>query len=212
MTEFVFYSKSADKKPGLGVAENLEEAHDFTELHSIPHWRRTLSNMSRSPFYLGGIKYNSVEHFFHAAKFMKDYPEFAATFAMNGNMPWSDDPFIAKQAGKAGRLSSKGKRYKNKKIPELNDFKHVKMRPDFYDKIDEKAMTLALYSKFSQNIEAARILLLTGNAKLYHLITVRGRKSIKQRWYHLERVRNCIIKYPPVVFNAETIDKVLGNK
>tara|TARA_B100001063_G_scaffold141029_1_gene131744 strand:+ start:233 stop:373 length:141 start_codon:yes stop_codon:yes gene_type:complete len=25
MTEFVFYSKSADKKPGLGVAENLEE-------------------------------------------------------------------------------------------------------------------------------------------------------------------------------------------
>jgi predicted NAD-dependent protein-ADP-ribosyltransferase YbiA (DUF1768 family) len=209
MTEFVFYSKSADKNPGSGTKEHLEKGQDFTELQKIHNWRRRLSNMSISPFVLGGKHYASVEHFFHSAKFLKEYPEFASTFEMGGSMPWSSNPFKAKQAGKAGWVNSRGKRYCNKELPQLNKFNQVQMRADFYDTIDQKAMTLALYSKFSQNPEDARILLLTGNAKLYHLITRRGKDSIKQRWYHLERVRECIALYPPVKFNKNIVDEVL---
>ena len=211
MTKFVFYSKSADKKPGFGVGEEIEKGQDFKELQKIPQWRKRLSNMSISPFELGGVHYNSVEQFFHAAKFLKDYPEFADTFKTDGAMPWSQNPFISKQAGKAGRINKQGKRYKNNKLPQLNKFEQVKMRSDFYDKIDQKAMTLALYSKFSQNSEDAKILLLTGNAELYHIITVRGQKSVYQRWKHLERIRECIALYPPVVFDKTIVDRVLGH-
>ena len=210
MSKFVFYSKSADKKPGMGVGEELAPGENFGKLRDIPQWRKRLSNMSVSPFELGGKHYTSVENFFHAAKFLKDYPEFADTFATDGGTPWSQDPFVAKQAGKAGRLSARGKRYSNKKLHQLDQFPQVKMRGDFYDKIDQRAMTLALYSKFSQNPEDARILLLTGDAELYHLITVRGQKSIYQRWKHLEKVRKCIALYRPVVYDKDDVDRVLG--
>lgn len=211
MTKFAFFSKSADRKPGFGAGEEIEKGQDFSELEKIPNWRKRLSNMSISPFYLGGVRYTSVENFFHAAKFLKYYPEFADTFKTHGAMPWSQEPFTAKQAGKAGRINRHGKRFKPAGLPQLNNFNQVKMRPDFYDdKIDQKAMTLALYSKFSQNPEDARILLLTGNAKLYHIIPRKA--GGHQRWKHLERVRKCIALYPQVViFDKTTVDSVLGH-
>lgn len=171
MTIFVFYSKSADKKPGKGTGEELSPGADFSSLAKIPHWRKQLSNMSVSPFELGGKRYLSVENFFHAAKFLRDHPDFAATFASDGGVEWSRDPFVSKQAGKAGRVNVRGERYKNKRLSRLSDFSNATMRSDFYTGIDRKAMTLALYSKFSQNVSDARILLLTGDAQLYHLIT-----------------------------------------
>lgn len=210
MTKFVFYSKSADKKPGKGTGEELSPGADFSRLARIPHWRKQLSNMSVSPFELGGKRYLSVENFFHAAKFLRDHPDFAATFASDGGVEWSRDPFVSKQAGKAGRVNARGERYKNKRLSRLSDFPNATMRSDFYTGIDRKAMTLALYSKFSQNVSDARILLLTGDAQLYHLITVRGQKSVYERWEHLERVRDCIRLYPPVVFDKAVVDKVLG--
>ena len=160
-TKLVFYSKSADKKAGEGIHEKRKEDDNFFELNKIKDWRKKISNMSISPFLLGGKKYISVENFFHAAKFMKDYPKFANTFVMDADYPWSNDPFKAKQAGKAGRISESGKKYTNSKLPQLKQFPNVEMRTDFYDGIDRKAMILALYSKFTQNIEDARILLLT---------------------------------------------------
>jgi hypothetical protein len=73
--------------------------------------------------------YNSVEHYFHASKFRRDYPEFANTFTMNSGSPWSLDPFKAKIAGKAGRINKSGKVFQTKefKLP-----KDVKIRSDFY--------------------------------------------------------------------------------
>ena len=48
---FVFYSKSADKKPGLGSGEKINDENklEYNELAKIPHWRRTLSNLYMKP-------------------------------------------------------------------------------------------------------------------------------------------------------------------
>jgi hypothetical protein len=211
ISKLVFNSKSADKNAGKGIHEHLSENDDFTELNKNEHWRKQLSNMSISPFTLGGKRYTSVENFFHAAKFMKDYPEFADTFTMNSGYLWSNDPFKAKQAGKAGRVSKSGKRYSNSKLPQLKEFPNVKMRPDFYDGVDVNAMTLALYSKFSQNTQESEILHLTQNAELYHLITIRGKKSQLQRWDFLEKIRDCIKIYDIVNFSKHQVDKILDN-
>ncbi len=119
-------------------------------------------------------------------------------------------PLCFQTGGKGWSGKCPRDRYKNKRLPSLSDFPNATMRSDFYTGIDRKTMTLALYSKFSQNVSDARILLLTGDAQLYHLITVRGQKSVYERWEHLERVRDCIRLYPPVVFDKAVVDKVLG--
>tara|TARA_Y100000389_G_C17440192_1_gene508099 strand:+ start:623 stop:1228 length:606 start_codon:yes stop_codon:yes gene_type:complete len=201
MTKFVFKSNSADKKPGKGVNEELSTGENYKDLEKIKDWRRKLSNMYISPFILGGKEYISVENFFHSVKFSNDYPEFADTFAMDGNKDWSKDPFKSKQAGKQGRVNKLGKKYYNAKLPELKSYKDVKMRDDFYDGIDDIAMTLGLYSKFTQNKELEQLLLNTGSAELYHLVIERGKKGNKlERWHHLERIRYCIQYKKHVIF------------
>ena len=70
---FVFYSKSADNKPGKnkgsGWLENVENENKYNKLDKIKDWRKMLSNFYISPFILDGKEWNSVEHFFHAVKF-----------------------------------------------------------------------------------------------------------------------------------------------
>ena len=49
-SRFVYYSKSADSKPGKGSGEYLNIKDDFTELSKIKNWRKMLSNFYISPF------------------------------------------------------------------------------------------------------------------------------------------------------------------
>jgi hypothetical protein len=49
MTQFVFYSRSADKRPGKGVNEVIDVNESYEELALIPDWRKKLSNMYISP-------------------------------------------------------------------------------------------------------------------------------------------------------------------
>ena len=201
MTRFVFKSNSANKKPGKGVHEKLTDGENYKDLDKIKDWRRKLSNMYISPFVIGGKEYISVENFFHSAKFSNDYPEFSNTFAINGNTSWSKDPFKSKQAGKQGRVSKSGNKYYNSKLPELKSYKNVKMRDDFYNGIDDIVMTLGLYSKFTQNKDLEKLLLNTGNAELYHLVSEMYKKGINlERWHHLERIRYCIKHKKHVIF------------
>jgi len=196
MTRFVFYSKSADKKPGKGSKEELTKGENYENLEKIKDWRKKLSNMYISPFVIGGKKYISVENFFHSVKFSRDYPEFANTFSMDGNTEWSKDPFKSKQAGKQGRVYKGGRKFSCPKLPELINYKNAKMRADFYSGINNIAMTLALYSKFTQDKDLEKLLLDTGDAELYHYM--RGQPL--ERWHHLERVRYCIKHTRPVIF------------
>jgi hypothetical protein len=43
--KFVFYSKSADVKPGRGKGETVINPKDYTELEKIKDWRKALSNL-----------------------------------------------------------------------------------------------------------------------------------------------------------------------
>ena len=50
--KFLFYSKSADKKPGKGTGEYVNDIKIYKELSEIPNWRHILSNFYISPFIL----------------------------------------------------------------------------------------------------------------------------------------------------------------
>nr|QBK87041.1 MAG: dual specificity phosphatase [Marseillevirus LCMAC103] len=196
---FVFYSKSSNVKPGAykGVhwSENVSDAAAYAELAKIHDWRKKLSNFHVAPFVLDEEKWSSVEHFFHAAKYRGRFPRYYATFAADGGKPWSTDPKASKQAGKAGRVSKAGRVFRATigGAPVPTD---VKMRNDFYSAgLDRAAMKLALLAKFAQNSDLKVLLLATGTADLYHLVTQRGQKSHLQFWDHLMTIRHCIRKY-----------------
>nr|QBK87442.1 MAG: protein of unknown function DUF1768 [Marseillevirus LCMAC201] len=124
MTIFRFYSKSADKYPGTGTGENLTGPKDtYKKLSNIKDWRKMLSNFYIAPMKINDLTWNSVEHYFHAMKFMNSHPEFAKTFSAESNTDWSKDAVMAKSVG------GKTGKYKGKQIRPS----YVKMRPDFYD-------------------------------------------------------------------------------
>jgi predicted NAD-dependent protein-ADP-ribosyltransferase YbiA (DUF1768 family) len=204
--KFVFYSKSADAKPGSGTGEKVINPKDYTELEKIKDWRKALSNFHVAPFILDDNEWNSVEHFFHAVKFRNnkipsENYEFYQTFTVNGERPWSTNPIFAKQAGKAGRKSIRnGKEYvfagiiDGVKIPQ-----NVQMRDDFYtSKVDSILQKVAFLAKFTQHDDLKRLLLATGDAELWHYTGKRGKPKDDLGIILFEElmiVRNCIRKF-----------------
>ncbi len=225
--KFVFYSKSPNKKPGeykgTGWSESVTNIDQYSELAKIDDWRKMFSNFYESPFTLDDREWNSVEHFFHAVKFRdiknnKNNPnyKFYQTFSLNSKKPWNKDPALAKMAGKAGRVNASGKIY-DKKIEGEKIPKDVYIRSDFYNGIDNEAMKLAFFAKFTQNEELKKTLLATKDAELYHLVTQRGKESKLELWKHLMVVRSCIRKFDNIYdlaeiskFSSEIVDKVLN--
>lgn len=218
--KFVFYSKSSDKPAGKGSSEEKNSDADYSELDRITDWRKMLSNFYISPFIIDEMTWNSVEHFFHALKFRnnknprsKEY-EFYKTFALDSNSPWSKEPVLAKNAGKAGRIGSNGKIF-HKKIGDVEIPKDIKMRDDFYSRnIPGKLQTLAFLAKFTQNPELKNVLLLTGDAELWHYTGRGGGGNILFK--ELMIVRDCIRKYSSIYdlsniskFSSEDITKII---
>jgi predicted NAD-dependent protein-ADP-ribosyltransferase YbiA (DUF1768 family) len=216
--KFLFYSKSADAKPGKGTGEMLIN-DSYEELSKIKDWRKMLSNFYISPFILDNNEWNSVEHFFHAVKFRDNKAsglnyDFYKTFTLNSGSPWSLDPIASKQAGKAGRISETTGKVYDKKIGGIKIPKDVKIRDDFYSKkIDRKLQNLAFLAKFTQNEDLKHMLLLTKDAELWHYV---GRGKPNQLWTNLMKVRECIRKYDNQYdlkeiskFDTEIVSKIL---
>ena len=208
--KFVFYSKSAEAKPGKGSNEYTEDVSNYAELQKIKNWRKMLSNFYVSPFVLDGETWNSVEHFFHAVKFRdcknpgKKY-EFYKTFTLDSGSPWALEPVLAKQAGKAGRVSEKTEKVYDKKIGNIKIPKDISIDPNFYSKdIHIKLQSLAFLAKFTQNSELKNMLLETKDAELWHYV---GRGAPNQLWTSLMKVRECIKKYDSV-YDLKNLSKL----
>ena len=197
--ELMFYSKSADKKPGKGNGEKIPEDKllEFSELAKIKNWRRILSNFYTKPkedgrvtplFELDGLKWASVEHNYHGNKFRKNNPDFYRLFSIDSGSQIMDDPKKALGAGgKTGKIAGKNFRPKDIVIDE-----------DFFDgKNNEKTLERAQQAKYEQDELSRQVLLATKNAKLLHYIS--SRKPKDQRpppvvFYDTMRIRNRLKK------------------
>lgn len=182
---FVFYSKSAHKKPGKGQHEKItkEKEIDYKELSKEKNWRKVLSNFHivSNPFELDGHTWNSVEHYYQASKFQgytekSEKHDFYLKFTAESASEISKDPVKAKKYG------GKDKSGKYRK-------KHILMDDDFFNGKHKISMERAQRAKYTTDKYSQKILLLTNNAKLVHLEKVRGGPSKLITFYDTMKIR-----------------------
>ena len=158
---FMFYEKSADKKPpGTGSGEKIgkQDLLQFTDLQIVANWRRMLDDEYVSPFSFDGKQWQTVEHYYQASKFKKGFPDFYAMFSLDSESEFCNDVKKAKAAG--------GKMGKYRK--ELG-FEKVSLDSDFYGGRDKVERANALTAKF-ENPQLRKVLMGTKKAKLLHFV------------------------------------------
>ena len=178
-TVFMFYSKSANKKPGKGKGEIIPDDRliEFNELAKMKDWRKVLSNFYMKPkrdgevvplFELDGLKWASVEHYYHANKFKKNHPDYYRLFSIDSGSQIMDDARKALGAGgKTGKVS--GKKFRPKNVVMDEDF--------FDDNNNEKVMEKGQMAKYQQDDISRQVLLATKDAKLVHYTSSRKSKA-----------------------------------
>ena len=206
-TVFKFYSRSANDKPGKGKAGggetvSQESIGEFSELESIPQWRKVLSNFHTNkdgngdviPLFTSEEKlgegntnvllWASVEHWYHAHKFKKNNPEYFKLFTMNSKSDISIDPRRALGAGgRTGYIKNDaGKRV-------LFRDASITMDDDFFNGYHKDIMEQGQRLKYNQDKLSKQVLLATKDAKLVHLETRRGQKTKLVPFFNTMKIR-----------------------
>ena len=172
---FMYYNRSnGAPKAGKGSGERIHEKDilEYAELNKTKDWRKKLDDYWTAEFTVDSQKWSSVEHYYQAAKFKKQNPDFAKLFSLD------TDSEISKEVDKAREAGSKPT---NKLRPA-----NVKIDPDFYGGRNDVERERAIYAKFSQNIDLRNLLVATKSAKLMKYIA----KSPAQTDFILMRVRD----------------------
>jgi ribA/ribD-fused uncharacterized protein len=163
-----FYSKSADKPPGKGVHETVQDYSVYTELAKIKDWRKVLSNFHYHPFKFNGYTFNTIEHAFHWAKISIADPQRALEFTVESNTE------LGLGDGEMAR--------KNRKLMVL-----TKSQLKMWSEQHHALMEDAARAKYAQCDESRMVLQSTGNAQLWHVV---GRSSVHAHFIHLEKIRH----------------------
>jgi hypothetical protein len=169
---FMFHDRSdGEPKAGKGSGEKIPPSRliEFHALNKIKdkNWRKQLDDAWISPFSIDGKRWGSVEHYFLASQYKKGFPDFFAQFSLDSKSDMSKDIAMAKAA------TSKSGKYKDmvlrdRKVVADADFFEIKVEPRYMQE-----RKLALYAKFSQNLDLKRVLLETHRAKLIHFVRSR---------------------------------------
>ena len=162
-----FYSKSADKpKPGKGANEVVEHHDNYADLAKIVGWRKVLSNFHFSPFKFEGKTYNTIEHVFQAKKIALEDLVKAEMFTVESGT----------ELGNGDGASAQ----KNRKLVKLTKTSLAK-----WDGMKDKVMKDAAIAKYKACPEARKVLQLTRNAELWHVVM----RKQPVRFVHLEEIR-----------------------
>ena len=211
---FMFYSDSANSKPGRGTKEEINSESQYSDLKIVEDWRKKLSNFhirqdkkgNITPIIIDGIPFASVEHYFHFSKFWnvasygsdkKDqYNNYALKFTFNYK---GDDGWGKLDGSKAKLMGGK-----NQGFPHRPDwFKPVKgINKESIDKsqqgggnfitLRDYTLLKGIFAKFSQFDDLKNMLVGTGNAKLIHPIGGSPRKNEYEVAFQLVYTRHLI--------------------
>ena len=209
-TVFYFHSGSANKKPGKATGKSIhekikdEDVAKFKDLEKIKDWRKVLSNMHTNEvvngkveplFELDGLKWASVEHYYHANKFKKNNPDYYRLFSIDSGSQFAFDPKKALGAGgKTGKVREKDPETKKVKIV-FSRPRDIVMDADFEDGDNkQRVMERGQQAKYEQDDLSRRVLLATKDAKLVHYIKSRGAPKEPVTFYDTMRIRHRLKK------------------
>ena len=151
-------SKDTEKAPGKEPSESIpkERMSEFFALERIPHWRQKLCNsFDEAPFIIDNITWNTVDHFLIAAQYRKH--------SIQDVLMQYDRALIIHSTKKHGKL----------KLEVDEDYKEREAQEMFH----------ALYAKFTQHPELARILEATKDARLYYRINKQKKvEAVELMW------------------------------
>ena len=134
-------------------------------------WRKVLSSTRETKrdgevvplFELDGLKWASVEHYYHANKFEKSSRLLSFVSIDSGSQIMDDARKALGAGGKTGKVS--GKKFRPKNVVMDEDF--------FDDNNNEKVMEKGQMAKYQQDDISRQVLLATKDAKLVHYTSSR---------------------------------------